>query len=247
MADSSNLVHPNQSGVPGKAPDQGGLPPEETREPIEVSGDNPPPLLPGSDGEHCLQVRYNSKKKADAFYRSQVLDHLNSDMRGFIARQEMIFVGTADRHGEADVSFRAGVAGFVRVLNPRSLTYPEYRGNGVMASLGNISENNHVGLFFIDFADRIGLHVNGIARIVECNEFLEDPSTPQLLLDDITGANGPRPERWVRVSVVEAYIHCSKHIPRMRKVPQEIQWGTDDVRAKGGDYFRVRTNAREET
>ena len=46
------------------------------------------------------------------------------------------------------------------------------------------------------------------------------------------------------VSVVEAYIHCAKHIPRMRKIDEEIDWGTDDVRAKGGDYFGAKTSPR---
>jgi hypothetical protein len=44
-------------------------------------------------------------------------------------------------------------------------------------------------------------------------------------------------ERWVIVTVSDAFIHCSKHIPLLRKVDHEIQWGTDDARAKGGDYF----------
>jgi uncharacterized protein len=48
----------------------------------------------------------------------------------------------------------------------------------------------------------------------------------------------------VVVSIVEAYIHCAKHIPRMRKIDEEIDWGTDDVRAKGGDYFRAKTSPR---
>jgi hypothetical protein len=56
----------------------------------------------------------------------------------------------------------------VRVLDEGHLAYPEYRGNGVLASLGNISENPHVGLLMIDFVrDLIGLHVNGRAQIVE--------------------------------------------------------------------------------
>jgi hypothetical protein len=42
------------------------------------------------------------------------------------------------------------------------------------------------------------------------------------------------------VSVVEAYIHCAKHIPRMQKIDEEIQWGTDD--ARDGDYFRAKTS-----
>lgn len=199
-----------------------------------------PALLPGSEGEHELQEKYLSASRARAFYKNQVLDHLNSRMTEFIARQEMMFVGTADRHGETDASFRAGGPGFVRVLSPQVLAYPEYRGNGVMASLGNISENPFVGLLFVDFTGRIGLHVNGAARIMECEEFLMHPSVPDVVRINIAGETGKRAERWVVVSVREAYIHCSKHIPRMQKIPQEIQWGTDDVRAKGGNYFKVR-------
>ncbi len=201
--------------------------------------------LPGSEGEHRLQATYGRAGSALAFYRKQMLDYLNSAMRAFIARQEMMFVATADRRGEADTAFRAGPPGFVKALDQWTVAYPEYRGNGVMASLGNISENPHVGLLFIDFTrDKIGLHVNGSARIVENEELLTDSSTPDVIRADLMVTNGPRPERWVLVSVVEAYVHCSKHIPRMRKLDENIQWGTDDVRAKGGDYFAVKSTLR---
>ena len=96
-----------------------------------------------------------------------MLDHLNQRMRDFLVRQEMMFVATADARGECDCTFRAGPPGFVQVLDGRSLAWPEYRGNGVLASVGNISENAHVGLLFLDFfRDVIGLHVNGHAKIV---------------------------------------------------------------------------------
>lgn len=129
--------------------------------------------LPGSEGEHALQDKYGKSLQALAFYKHRVLDHLNPAMREFIAAREMMFVGTADRNGNADASFRAGHPNFVKVLDERTIAYPEFRGNGVMSSMGNISENPHVGLMFIDFAkDRIGLHVNGSARIVEHDEFV---------------------------------------------------------------------------
>src|SRR6267142_6729389 len=99
--------------------------------------------MPGSRGEHDLQERYGNRKRADAFYRNQMLNYLNPQMCTFIARQEMFFLSTADGHGECDVSFRAGEAGFVHALGEQILVYPEYRGNGVMASLGNIVENAH--------------------------------------------------------------------------------------------------------
>jgi predicted pyridoxine 5'-phosphate oxidase superfamily flavin-nucleotide-binding protein len=206
--------------------------------------------LPGSDGEHRLQQKYGKTTHAIAFYRHQVLDHLNSAMQAFLARQEMMFVGTADSKGQADSAFRCGHPGFVKVLDERTVAYPEYRGNGVMASLGNISENPHVGLLFIDFGDRIGLHINGGAQIVENEEFLEflkdHPAEQAILgdavLKDIIESDGGHLERWVMVRVAETYVQCSKHIPPMQRIDHDIKWGAPDHQAedhhvKGGDYF----------
>jgi NAD(P)H-nitrite reductase large subunit/predicted pyridoxine 5'-phosphate oxidase superfamily flavin-nucleotide-binding protein len=202
--------------------------------------------LPGSEGEHELQVKFGKSLQALAFYKHRVLQHLNPAMQEFIARQQMMFVGTADKKGNADASFRAGHANFVKVLDHRTIAYPEFRGNGVMSSMGNISENPHVGLMFIDFGqDRIGLHVNGSARIVEHAEFvklMQDRSAADAVLADsmLTSLITKDPgnlERWVIVSVDEAFMHCSKHIPLMQRVEHEVEWGTDDARAKGGDYF----------
>ncbi|WP_420810128.1 pyridoxamine 5'-phosphate oxidase family protein [Halopolyspora algeriensis] len=189
--------------------------------------------LPGSSGEHLLQCAYSTEQRAKRFYDDQVLDHLNPEMKEFVARMDMMFIATADARGECDSSLRAGRSGFIEVLDDRHLAYPEYRGNGVMASLGNISENPHVGILMVDFVtDLIGLHVNGKARIVE------DPDLraihPQLSAEF---ERGRTPERWVVVQVEEAYIHCRKHIPRMAPVQRERSWGSDNPKRKGGDYF----------
>jgi predicted pyridoxine 5'-phosphate oxidase superfamily flavin-nucleotide-binding protein len=158
---------------------------------------------------------------------------------------EMVFVATADARGECDCSIRCGPPGFVHPLDDQRLAYPEYRGNGVMASLGNMTENAHVGLLFVDFfRDCVGLHVNGSARVVETADLLAIPNLPDALRADACAGNGRRPERWVLVHVHEAYIHCSKHIPLLEKRDKKIAWGTDDARAKGGDYFAAaRENA----
>ena len=189
--------------------------------PLPPDGEVAPP---GSAGEHALQRRVGSRDRADRFYRQQLLERLNERMVEFIGRQEMVWIATADGRGECDCSFRAGPPGFVQVLDPRTMRYPEYRGNGVMASLGNLLENPHIGMVFLDFdRERIGLHVNGSARIVEAG-----------------AGNGERPqvERWVEVRVREAYIHCRKHLPHLVKAAgQARSWGTDDALAKGGDYF----------
>lgn len=166
-------------------------------------------------------------------------------MQGFLGRQEMVFIATADRQGDCDASFRAGPPGFVQVLDEKTLTFPEYRGNGVMASLGNITENPHIGLLFIDFFEaKVGLHVNGRAQILSSEELLQRPDLSETLRADIATEGGRRPEQWVLVTVEEAYIHCSKHIPLLHKREQEVHWGTDSVRAKGGDYFKAKDSPR---
>lgn len=193
----------------------------------------------GSDGERELQDRYGTEDRAERFYSDQVRDRLNTQMIDFIHRMDMAFIATADKHGECDASFRAGNPGFLHVIDERTVAYPEYRGNGVMASLGNVLENPHIGILMIDFVqDLIGLHVNGTARIVD--DALMRRCVPDLPAE----SRGRMPERWVVVDVEEAYIHCRKHIPHLVPAQREArQWGTDNVRAKGGDYFRAKEEA----
>ena len=192
---------------------------------------------PGSLGERILQERFGTAQRARQFYQNQVTDQLTPVMREFIGRMEMAFIATSDGSGECDCSFRAGAAGFIRVLDDRTIAYPEYRGNGVLASLGNVLQNPHIGIFLIDFThDLIGLHVNGDASIVThaCMQEL-DLDVPAAELSN----PGRRPVQWVLVNITEAYIHCSKHIPKLVPQSRVRHWGTDSPRHKGGDYFGV--------
>ncbi|MCU1644665.1 MAG: hypothetical protein JWN03_4940 [Nocardia sp.] len=197
----------------------------------------------GSDGERELQERYGTRDRAERFYSDQVRNRLNTQMIDFLSRMDMAFIATSDKHGECDNSFRAGKPGFLHVIDDRTITYPEYRGNGVHASLGNMLENPHIGILLIDFVyDLIGLHINGTARIVD--DALMRRCVPDLPPD----ARGRQPERWVVVDVEEAYIHCRKHIPHLVPAQREDrEWGTDNTRAKGGDYFGAKAEAEIQT
>jgi uncharacterized protein len=186
-------------------------------------------------GERILQERLGTARRAEQFYDNQVTSHLTPVMQEFIQRMEMAFIATSNSAGECDCSLRAGPAGFIRVLDQRTIAYPEYRGNGVMASLGNMVENPHIGIFLADFThDLIGLHVNGRAILVVPARMSEFELGPME-----SGHPGHRPVQWVVVNVTEAYIHCSKHIPKMVPQSRVRHWGTDNPRHKGGDYFGV--------
>ncbi|HYJ77465.1 MAG TPA: pyridoxamine 5'-phosphate oxidase family protein [Actinomycetes bacterium] len=190
------------------------------------------PQSPGSAGERALQRQLGTADRADRFYGDQLLDHLNPQMRDFVRRQQMFFLATSDRAGECDNTLRAGPPGFLEVLDDRTLAWPEYKGNGVMASLGNISENPHVGLLLVDFVhDTVGLHVNGGARI------LPTADAARLGLEARSPA-GSGARLWVQVDVEEAYIHCSKHIPRLAEVDSSGATDAPPVRrSRTADYF----------
>ncbi|AIF42488.1 pyridoxamine 5'-phosphate oxidase family protein [Virgibacillus sp. SK37] len=197
-------------------------------------------------GEYVLQEKYGTTKRAAAFYNKQMLNQLNDVMKEFISEQAMMFISTADSNGNCDSSFRAGTPGFVRVIDEKTLIYPEYKGNGVMASLGNINENPHIGLMFIDFFEnQIGLHVNGKASILENSQLISLEISDEIM-DEMIEKEGRKAERWVVIEVDEAYIHCSKHIPRLKKLQKEIEWGTDDIKQKSGDFFKVKQDKRKE-
>ena len=209
--------------------------------PDDVEDPKAPTLLPGSDGEHKLQEKYDTRARAINFYERQMLDYLTPTMIEFIARQEFLFVATADRHGECDNTSKFGMPGFIRVLGNKYVLYPELRGNGVYANSGNLSENPHIAMLMIDFTrDTVGLHVNGKARVIENHELLAyAEKLPASVIEDIRQEGKKCPERWVMVEVEEAYIQCSKHIPLMKKAEKSIDWGTDSIAAKGGDYFQL--------
>ncbi len=184
-----------------------------------------------SHGEQMAQKQFGTADRAADFYDRQVHDHLTPSMREFIPRQTMVFMSTADAAGSCDATFRAGPPGFVTVLDDRTLTYPEYRGNGVLASVGNLTENPHLGLLFMDFTrHHIGLHINGSVRLrTDEEQRAEHPDLPR------DAAPGRQPQLWIQLTVDEAYVHCSKYIPHLEPAPRPR--ASDAHRPKDAEYF----------
>jgi Pyridoxamine 5'-phosphate oxidase len=80
-------------------------------------------------GERIVQERLGTTERAQQFYDRQVTSHLTPAMRQFIQRMEMAFIATSNSAGECDCSLRAGPAGFITIVDERTIAYPEYRGN----------------------------------------------------------------------------------------------------------------------
>src|SRR5689334_10810488 len=103
------------------------------------------------DSHRKLQREFDTERLADRIEERLFRDHVADEDRAFIERQAMFFLATADAAGRPNCSYKGGAPGFVRVLDPKTLVFPNYDGNGMYLSMGNIVENENVGLLFIDF------------------------------------------------------------------------------------------------
>lgn len=174
-------------------------------------------ILLCSQPELKIQSEYAMQEKAKGFYEREVYSRITPVMKDFISKQTMMFISTSDKSGACDSSLRAAEKDFVLVLDEHRLVYPEFNGNGVMASLANITQNPHIALLFIDFFEtQVGLHVNGDAKIVNANNFEDVFSESECIkINNFAQTLARAQVTWVLVEVEEAYIHCSKNIPKL--------------------------------
>ena len=101
------------------------------------------------DGNRQLQDRFDSRRISDRLEEKLTRTKFNDDDKAFIEALPYFFLATADAEGRPDCSFKGGPPGFVRVTGPSELAFPDYDGNGMFKSLGNIVVNAEIGLLFI--------------------------------------------------------------------------------------------------
>jgi uncharacterized protein len=164
------------------------------------------------EGSRALQDRFDARRLADRL-EERFLSRgiIGPEDRAFIERMDMFFLATADAEGRPQCSYKGGAPGFVCVLDEHTLQFPNYDGNGMFLSTGNVRVNPNVGMLFIDFVSRrpSRLRVNGVASI-------ED--------GDASDAGA---QFVVRVRVTQVFPNCPRYIHRMalversRFVPQE--------------------------
>ncbi|MEE1930092.1 pyridoxamine 5'-phosphate oxidase family protein [Streptomyces sp. TRM 70351] len=109
-------------------------------------------------------VRRETAAPADGAGRALRASALTARQRELIAGADTFFVATADADGHADASHRGGLPGFVEVLSPTTLRWPDYAGNAMFNTLGNLEVNPSAGLLFPDWSTGTLLHLTGTAR-----------------------------------------------------------------------------------
>ena len=129
----------------------------------------------------------------------KISDRLNSLTQRFIERASLVCLATSDPEGTCDVSPRGDPAGFVRILDARTLLMPERPGNRIADSLRNILRNPQVGLLFIIPGVADTFRVNGRASL----------TTDAALLAPCA-VEGKVPKLGILIDIEQAYTHCSK-------------------------------------
>ena len=168
------------------------------------------------EGSRSLQDRFDTRRLADRL-DERFLQHpaIDADDREFIERMDMFFLATVDAEGHPQCSYKGGDPGFVRVLDTNTLAFPNYDGNGMYLSMGNVLVNPHVGMLFVDFASQrpSRLRVNGTASVDP-----NDPLTP----------TWPGAQFVVRVEATEVFPNCPRYIHRMALVERSRFVPRDD-------------------
>jgi len=161
---------------------------------------------PFHDGCRRLQDRFDTRRLADRL-DEKFIQHplITADDRAFIERMDMFFLATVDQEGRPQCSYKGGEPGFVRVLDRHTVAFPNYDGNGMYLSMGNLAVNPQVGMLFIDFVSErpSRLRLNGLAHIDDDDELVEAFPEAQFV---------------VRVRATQVFPNCPRYIHRMELV-----------------------------
>ena len=156
-----------------------------------------------NDEHRRLQDQFDTREQADRIDEAMVHDTISDTDKIFIERMDMFFLASVDDRGRVNSSYKGGEPGFVRVVDDRTIAFPDYNGNGMYLSMGNLSANRQVGLLFIDFEHQTRIRLNGEATV--------DAGDPLL-------AEYPDAESIVRIRAREVFANCPRYIHKMRLV-----------------------------
>ncbi|KIU14276.1 pyridoxamine 5'-phosphate oxidase family protein [Mycolicibacterium llatzerense] len=123
-------------------------------------------------------------------------DVLDERLQRIVARADTFFIGSADPEGNADASHRGGNPGFLQVLSPNRLRWPDYRGNSMFMTLGNISANPRCGLLIPDWETGTTLQLTGTAEIVWDGGVAGSQCSVEFTVDEVIELTDVSPLRW---------------------------------------------------
>lgn len=122
----------------------------------------------------------------------------------FLAELDMFYLGTANADGQPYIRYRGGSAGFLKVLDERTLGFADFGGNRQYITLGNLADNPKAFIFLMDYANQQRIKLWGTAKVVE-----NDPE----LLGQLRDPSYPGKVERAIVFTIEAWdVNCPQHI-----------------------------------
>lgn len=190
------------------------------------------------DGNRRLQDQFDSRRIADRLVERLTHVEFSEQDRAFIEGAMFFLLATADDRGRPDCSFKGGMPGFVRIVGPGELAFPDYDGNGMFKSLGNVLANPWVGLLFIDMGEKPRrLRINGEASVSSDDPLMQKFAGAQMLVRVRARAIFPNCPRYI---VTPGTSDPSAYAPRPDYVPPEPAW-------KSFDQFKDVIHPRQKT
>jgi len=156
-----------------------------------------------TESQKAMQAQFDSLPLAAAVETAIVRDELDEMHRAFIESRDYFFLSTVDSSGCPTVSHKGGPPGIVTVLDPSTIAFPNYDGNGMFLSMGNIADTAKIGLLFMDFETPNRIRVQATAKVSSDDE----------LLSRYPGAN-----LIVRAHVDKVFINCARYIHKHTRV-----------------------------
>ena len=144
-----------------------------------------------------MQAKHGSAKLGQAVVKAIVTDEIPEEQYPFIESRDYFFLSTVNSKGQPTVSYKGGPVGVMKINSPTELMFPNYDGNGMFYSMGNVKEMAEVGILFIDMETPNRLRVQGKAKL----------SKDADLLAEFPGAN-----MVVIVAVTSVFVNCARYI-----------------------------------
>ncbi|MDY0881312.1 pyridoxamine 5'-phosphate oxidase family protein [Dongia soli] len=168
-----------------------------------------------SDAVLAMQRKYKAVEINAELQHSVGRNSITPALASYLSSRVSFYMATASKAAQPYIQHRGGPAGFIKILDPQTLAFADFDGNKQYISLGNLSENPRVQLFFMDYSQRRRLKIWGTAKLVE-----DDPK----LLAAVTPEAWRKPlRRAIRITVEAWDVNCPAYIPQLFSV--------DDVEA----------------
>lgn len=175
------------------------------------------------DSHRALHEKFDTARMAHLLEEMDA-EEIDDNAKAFIESRDMFWLATVDKEGRPQAQYKGGAPGFIKVVDPKTLVFPSYDGNGRYHSMGNIGETSKIGMLFLDFEVPNRLRLQGEASVSDDDPMLSEYHEAELI---------------VRVNVTDVIINCPRYIHRMQRVADAPHVPTQGKKTPYAQWKRI--------